>query len=125
LHAPTSLQRGPPRRVVIGDSWFGGDKKDLKCEFIGNLKTSHSFYPKDYLEKVKDHSAGSRLVMMAMVDNNQAWTSVACEKCDLLRSPIGKHLCRLCWDFHCNALVEELRLVAKRHRVDYATTLCI
>jgi len=115
--------------TVIGDSWFGSVKaalslkKDLKCEFIGNVKTSHSLCPKAY--SLKDHPVGSRLVMTAMVGKKQSWTSVVCEKCDLpLCSPIGKHG-RLCGDLHCNAHVEELRGEAKRHRVDYATTSCI
>jgi len=88
---------------------------------ISNGTSTTAHRPKS-LGRTNGHTKQHRCRWCLVHENKECWTSVICEKCDLsVCSPIGKHG-RLCWDLHCTANVEELRRVAKRHRVEYSTT---
>ena len=61
------------KNMWIGDSWFASVKTAVEIapfgNFIGIVKTAHSFYPKKWIEnKMKDWPAGSNLVLEAKKD---------------------------------------------------------
>eukprot|EP00873_Tetraselmis_striata_P042377 jgi/Tetstr1/462641/TSEL_007625.t1 len=64
----------PAGAIVLGDSLFAYVKAAVvvgkTCRhFIGWVKTSHSLYPKAYLEShLKDKPAGSRIVLRSIVE---------------------------------------------------------
>eukprot|EP00873_Tetraselmis_striata_P006958 jgi/Tetstr1/427222/TSEL_017410.t1 len=64
----------PAGATVLGDSWFASVKAAIAVgktgrHFIGCVKTSHSLYPKAYLEShLKDKPAGSRMVLRSTVE---------------------------------------------------------
>eukprot|EP00873_Tetraselmis_striata_P028533 jgi/Tetstr1/448797/TSEL_036031.t1 len=64
----------PAGATVLGDSWFASVKAAVAVgktgrHFIGCVKTSHSLYPKAYLEShLKDKPAGSRMVLRSTVE---------------------------------------------------------
>jgi len=60
-----------PRNVYYGDSWFAGVRTAEEHwvrghEFCGPVKTAHSFFPKDEIEKLmKPWPSGTSIVMEA------------------------------------------------------------
>ena len=62
------------KNLWMGDSWFGSVKTAVQVaeygNFIGIVKTAHSFYPKQWLEeKMKGWPGGSHLVLEGTKDN--------------------------------------------------------